>query len=81
MALGEVGGTITVEVTYSVGAEIVVSVSVSAGVVTVSGGTVIVEVIYSVDAETVIVVRLSVGNELVWSLPGVLTDEAGTLHP
>jgi hypothetical protein len=56
-------------------------VSVSAGVVTVSGGTVIVEVIYSVDAETVIVVRLSVGNELVWSLPGVLTDEAGTLHP
>lgn len=74
---------VNVEVVYSVDAVEVIGVSVSAvaEAVSVSDDTVTVRVIYSVDAEAVIEVSVSVGNELVWSPPGVLTDEACVLHP
>jgi hypothetical protein len=67
-------GKVTVEVTYSVDAEMDVTVGVPVDAVTV-------KVIYSVEAESVIVVNVSVEGELVCSPPGVLTDEAGTLCP
>ena len=61
MAVGGVGSTITVKVTYSVDTDNVTNVGVSGGRVAVSDETVFVRLIDSVDAVVVVVVRLSAG--------------------